>query len=168
MSITSQQLYVLSKLAKVNNETDEFAYLTNTEDLDDELSKAVNDLRTEERKLAIKEAAQLVMAQLSAAKESIDRQRKYLAAIRLNEKQAIANIEYTAVAMEYGRETQNFLPLVYFLEKDRVGCGLPQEQRVPEADFKRLLETVRAKQKVKQQQQQTAKATKPAAKAPKA
>ena len=168
MSITSQQLYVLSKLAKVNNESDEFAHLTNTEDLGDELSKAVNELRTEERKLAIKEAAQLVMAQLSAAKESIDRQRSHLAAIRRQEKQTIANIEYTAVAMMYGRETQNFLPLAYLLENGRVGCGLLQEQRVPEADFKRLLETVRAMQKVTQQQQQAAKAAKPAAKTPKA
>ena len=32
MAITSQQLYVLGKLAKVNNETDEFAHLTDTED----------------------------------------------------------------------------------------------------------------------------------------
>ena len=165
MAITLQQFRVLSKLAKVNNESDEFAHLTNTEDLGDELSKAVNELRTEERKLAIKEAAQLVMAQLSAAKESIDRQRSHLAAIRRQEKHIIATIEYTAVAMMYGRETQNFLPLAYLLENGRVCNNVPQEQRVPEADFKRLLETVRATQKATQQ---AAKATKPAAKAPKA
>lgn len=165
MAITLQQFRVLSKLANVNNETDEFSHLTNTEAFGDELSKAVNELRTEERKLAIKEAAQLVMNQMSDAKALIDNQRAFLAAIRRQEKQIIATIEYTAVAMAYGRETQNFLPLAYLLENGSVGCGLPQEQRVPEADFKRLLETVRATQKATQQ---AAKATKPAAKAPKA
>lgn len=145
----SSKYAILAKLAKVNTEKDEFSHL-DTDDLGDDLSKAVAELHKEEKAQAVKQAAQVVLSQLNEAKEMIESKRLELSIFRRQEKETISNIETIAVAMAYGRETQNFLPLALALEtggqKVRVTVG-PAEMTIPEKDYERLLAVVRNKQK---------------------
>ena len=147
--IEDSKYIVLSKLAKVNTEKDEFSHL-DTEDLGDDLSRAVAELHKEEKAQAVKQAAQVVLSQLNQAKDHIEIKRKKLSSLRREEKETISSIETIAVAMAYGRETQNFLPLALALEtggqKVKVTVG-PAELTIPEKDYERLLAVVRNKQK---------------------
>ncbi len=147
--IEDSKYIVLSKLAKVNTEKDEFSHL-DTEDLGDDLSQAVAELHKEEKAQAVKQAAQVVLSQLNQAKDHIEIKRKKLSSLRREEKETISSIETIAVAMAYGRETQNFLPLALALEtggqKVKVTVG-PAELTIPEKDYERLLAVVRNKQK---------------------
>ena len=157
MTSSSTVRNVLTKLAKIQIETDEFEHLTNSEDLGDELSKAVAELRVEERAQAVKEAAQMVLRQLTTGKELLELKRRELAALRRKEAETIASIEYSAVAMAYGREKQNFLPLMAYNEASGYLYAIQPHDRVPEEDFNRLLADVRAKQREVNNQRATAK-----------
>ena len=157
--IPSNKYEVLSKLAKVNTEKDEFSHL-DTEDLGDDLSQAVAELHKEEKAQAVKQAAQVVLSQLNQAKDHIEIKRKKLSSLRREEKETISCIETIAVSMAYGRETQNFLPLALALEtggqKVKVTVG-PAEMTIPEKDYERLLAVVRNKQKEVNSSRATAK-----------
>jgi hypothetical protein len=157
--IEDSKYIVLSKLAKVNTEKDEFSHL-DTEDLGDDLSQAVAELHKEEKAQAVKQAAQVVLSQLNQAKDHIEIKRKKLSSLRREEKETISSIETIAVAMAYGRETQNFLPLALALEsggqKVKVVVG-PAEMTIPEKDYDRLLAVVRNKQKEVNSSRATAK-----------
>ena len=114
--IPSNKYAILSKLAKVKTEKDEFSHL-DMDELGDDLSQAVAELHKEEKARAVKQAAQMVLSQLNLAKELIETKRKKLSSLRREEKETISSIETIAVAMAYGRETQNFLPLALALER---------------------------------------------------
>ncbi len=144
--ISSNKYEVLSKLAKVTTEKDEFSHL-DMEDLGDDLSQAVAELHKEEKAQAVKQAAQMVLSQLNSAKELIETKRKKLSNLRREEKETISCIETIAVSMAYGRETQNFLPLALALETGGQKVKGPAEMTIPEKDYERLLAVVRNKQK---------------------
>ena len=144
--IEDSKYIVLSKLAKVNTEKDEFSHLE-AEDLGDDLSKAVAELHKEEKAQAVKQAAQIVLSQLNQAKDLIETKRKKLSNLRREEKETISCIETIAVSMAYGRETQNFLPLALALETGGQKVKGPAEMTIPEKDYERLLAVVRNKQK---------------------
>ena len=150
----TDKLKVLQALANIQNETDEFSSLDETS-YNSEIVQAMTELRKEERQKAVKDAARVIIELTTLAQKGIDERRSELRIIRQQEKIIIDSIEAVAVAVAYGRETNNFLPL------DHVMCGRRGKSfitkqteadrdnpaKITEADYDRLLKVVRDTQK---------------------
>ena len=151
MALDNKQAQILANLANVSNLDDEFAQLGGESLNNPELRAALEELRATERKNAVKEAAVIILAQVKEGANNIDKLRHQLAQIRRSEAAVIARIEAIAVANEYGRETNNYLPLaalnlfggsVAAVKHEYKGANL-----VPDEDFQRLLKVVRERRK---------------------
>lgn len=150
----TDKLKVLQALANIQNETDEFSGLDEA-NYNSEIVQAMTELRKEERQKAVKDAARVIIELTTLAQKGIDERRSELRSIRQKEKNLIDSIEAVAVAVAYGRETNNFLPL------DRVMCGRHGKSfitkqteadrdnpaKITEADYDRLLKVIRETQK---------------------
>lgn len=150
----TDKLKVLQALANIQNETDEFSSLDEAS-YNSEIVQAMTELRKEERQKAVKDAARVIIELTTLAQKGIEERRSALRIIRQQEKILIDSIEAVAVAVAYGRETNNFLPL------DHVMCGRygksfitkqteadrDNPAKITEADYDRLLKVVRDTQK---------------------
>ena len=160
MALDNKQAQILANLANVSNLDDEFAQLGGESLNNPELRAALEELRATERKDAVKEAAVIILAQVKEGANNIDKLRHQLAQIRRSEAAVIASIEAIAVANEYGRETNNYLPLaalnlfggsVASVKHEYKGANL-----VPDEDFQRLLKVVRERRKTASKAEKTA------------
>ena len=160
MALDNTQAQILANLANVSNLDDEFAQLGGESLNNPELRAALEELRATERKDAVKEAAVIILAQVKEGANNIDKLRHQLAQIRRSEAAVIASIEAIAVANEYGRETNNYLPLaalnlfggsVASVKHEYKGANL-----VPDEDFQRLLKVVRERRKTASKAEKTA------------
>lgn len=150
----TDKLKVLQALANIKEEADEFSHLDES-GFNDEIMKAIADLRKEERENAIRDAARVIVELNANAQKAIESHRAELRKIRGKEKLLIGCIETLAVAAAYGRETNNFLPLEaavsghsakFFIIKQTLSDA-NNPAKITEADYDRLLKVVRDTQK---------------------
>lgn len=150
----TDKLKVLQALANVQVDADEFSNLDDTS-YNSEIVQAMAELRKEERQKAVKDAARVIIELNTLAQKAIEHHRSVLRKVRQEEKTNIDSIEAIAVAMAYGRETNNFIPLDHaisgsrgkaFLIKQTV-ADLNNPAKISEEDYDRLLKVIRETQK---------------------
>lgn len=165
-SITSVES--IMKLAGVNKLNDEFSGLEGfMDDLDTSgIAEVLQRRRAKELEQAKEEAADAILVQLRFGKEKIEQLRTQLQQLRIQEVRTKKAIEDIAVAIAYGHETRNYVPLAVINTAGSAvaECNLKEAVISPE-DYSRILTNIKKKKAVERQQKKEDVATKTTTKA---
>ena len=156
------------KLAGVNKLSDEFSDIEGfADDLDvSGIGEVLQRRRAKELEQAREEAADAILLQLRFGKDKIEQLRLQLQQLRIQEAKVKKTIEDIAVAIAYGHETRNYVPLVVInnVGSAAVECSMKEAIISPE-DYNRILTNIKKKKADERQQKKEVVATKTTAKA---